>query len=1150
MKNKIIIGSIVLLLLIGIVFIGRSYSLEYNKEIKSIEIESKNYPEPGSYHIDKSAKWISNGKAQVTFEVNPVMQLSNGYKDVILVLDVSGSMGGEKIAKVKQDATELVELLLSDTHNRVALIDFESSSYLEFGFSNDKDMVIDKIQHLYIYDSTNYNAALKDVDTIMKDYVKEDNRTITVMFLTDGFPNIDINNQISTYHLLKEKYPYLEINGVQYEMGSKIIKEIKDISDNQWSAFVQTLHNVLFEASLSPKKYTNFVITDYIDDEYFYLESVDDIEVDMGSVRLDLENGIQKITWNLSGELTTLSKPKMNIKLSLKDKYKGQGGFFPTNKKETVVSKLDDNEENINSNDTPVLKGQYNVIYDVNTPNGCTVNNIDSEKYFPFENVTKKNYSIKCEGYNLIGWSVHDDDNKDITYLNEDTFVMPSHDVKIVATWNKITPFKSMSGEVKQSVNTLFDVMRLSAVPDDRPSQYVTGENGIDFTQEASNTNGRGAYELRNNMVVSDAENVPIYYFRGQVDNDFVLFAGYCWQIVRTTPNKGVKLLYFGEPTGENKDQCNSSPRYLRVEEDWLPEPQYFYSSSNNYVNGFRNGYVEEGGTRTYGGWMINNNVYDIAPYSIYVKLNSDYYFGSHIYTNATNGNFYFSSEYNYNESTGKYSLVNPTMMHSSNSEVIGKYTLLSTNSDATSDQIYYVSMRYTSNSSQYNYLVRLRNNTPLSNYRDAQFGSGITENNDGTYTLSDITSVDLTRYLSNMSITNNKYMCPDLTSTCKDPIYILNTLSSSHYFNSMDASKKIRVSTSINTNPISVNVVEWINNSTYDNYKYICTGDSVPCNDKDWLYVTNKYVGTSSDTGYEANYRRYYARSVTWDGSKYHLVTTAPFEANVNSIIGQLHYVCPELNQTECENVLYVVNNRSSNMINYLVGLKLENGEMSTVNVFNKRKEIQVDANKNPINGSYDSNFKVILDGFYEAKLMDYDKYIDDAAWCNDRVFDDAAYQDSYLNPNSNESNIYKQLRYKAGERLFTGYGFYDYNQNLNKPVLQCKDKLDSYTVNDKVHGNGFLKHPIALITGDEVILSGLSARDSYINEGSDSGWFTMTPAYNAGLYEGYLFRDSSLWTYGDVSRNVKPSIVLKPNIQIKSGDGTKNNPYQLDLQ
>ena len=42
----------------------------------------------------------------------------------------------------------------------------------------------------------------------------------------------------------------------------------------------------------------------------------------------------------------------------------------------------------------------------------------------------------------------------------------------------------------------------------------------------------------------------PIYYYRGDVDNNIVLFGGFCWKMVRTTETGGVKLVYNGVHDG------------------------------------------------------------------------------------------------------------------------------------------------------------------------------------------------------------------------------------------------------------------------------------------------------------------------------------------------------------------------------------------------------------------------------------------------------------------------------------------------------------------------------------------------------------------------------------------------------------------------
>ena len=75
----------------------------------------------------------------------------------------------------------------------------------------------------------------------------------------------------------------------------------------------------------------------------------------------------------------------------------------------------------------------------------------------------------------------------------------------------------------------------------------VTDEN-VDFN--ISETNPRV-------LIRAGTENstYPIYYYRGAVENNNVLFANKCWKIVRTTETGGVKLIYNGMPTADNK--CN-----------------------------------------------------------------------------------------------------------------------------------------------------------------------------------------------------------------------------------------------------------------------------------------------------------------------------------------------------------------------------------------------------------------------------------------------------------------------------------------------------------------------------------------------------------------------------------------------------------------
>ena len=524
----------------------------YTEVVKSIEIESPDYKDntPGSFHIDKSAKWTGINKAQVTFDVKSVMKVPDAnYKDIILVLDISGSMAGDKIAKVKSDSIELVESLLSDSNNKVALVVYDTDSEIISEFTNDKDTLVNKINSLSDKESTNYNAPLKHVDEIMTNYTKEDNRDVITLFLTDGYPNIDTPNQIGTYELLKSKYPYMTINGIQYEMGSDITEELKQVSDNQWVADMDTLNNVLFEASVSPVVYETFEVVDYIDKDYFILNSADDITVSTGTVKLTEENGLQKITWTLDSYMTG-SKATMNIDLQLKEQYVKSEGYYPTNDSEQVTYKLDSDTKIIQSEKTPILeKKKYNVIYESNTPTGCNIDNT-SETHFVYENVTLNSNQLSCDGYLFKGWKIVTEVNR----INDDTFVMPSSDVIVRATWTKQALAKSMDGTVKESKRLYLRVQK-----DAEEGLYADTYTG-NVTDEYDKT-----------------EETDIYYYKGENPNNNVIFGGFCWQMVRTTSTGGVKMIYNGAPsdgkcnnTGVNSqigtsafNSINNSPAYV-----------------------------------------------------------------------------------------------------------------------------------------------------------------------------------------------------------------------------------------------------------------------------------------------------------------------------------------------------------------------------------------------------------------------------------------------------------------------------------------------------------------------------------------------------------------------------------------------------------
>lgn len=51
----------------------------------------------------------------------------------------------------------------------------------------------------------------------------------------------------------------------------------------------------------------------------------------------------------------------------------------------------------------------------------------------------------------------------------------------------------------------------------------------------------------------------PIYYYRGEMQNNNLVFANFCWKIVRTTETGGIKIIYNGKATNNICQNSGSS---------------------------------------------------------------------------------------------------------------------------------------------------------------------------------------------------------------------------------------------------------------------------------------------------------------------------------------------------------------------------------------------------------------------------------------------------------------------------------------------------------------------------------------------------------------------------------------------------------------
>ena len=175
------------------------------------------------------------------------------------------------------------------------------------------------------------------------------------------------------------------------------------------------------------------------------------------------------------------------------------------------------------------------------------------------------------------------------------------------------------------------------------------------------------------------------------------------------------------------------------------------------------------------------------------------------------------------------------------------------------------------------------------------------------------------------------------------------------------------------------------------------------------------------------------------------------------------------------------------------------------------------------------DSTIKEKVDEWYEShiKETEYEQYIADTLFCNDRSF--------------SSSN--------SGTGIGTSGTYYRHT-----PTLYCQNQNDRFTINDEVKGNKALNYPIGLLTADELQLAGgydyAQNSNYYLYTGNN--YWTISPMYFDTSYSGArgwyvnsaggLFDGDVTWSYG-----IRPVINLKPD-SLNFGDGSASNPYRVD--
>jgi len=207
------------------------------------------------------------------------------------------------------------------------------------------------------------------------------------------------------------------------------------------------------------------------------------------------------------------------------------------------------------------------------------------------------------------------------------------------------------------------------------------------------------------------------------------------------------------------------------------------------------------------------------------------------------------------------------------------------------------------------------------------------------------------------------------------------------------------------------------------------------------------------------------------------------------------------------------------------------------------------------------DSLIKTKIDAFFENTFSKYSSYLADSGFCADRSLASDSYPkfDSTAYGITDEENkvVDTGLGYGNNFTLYSSY--YKYQQKI-KPSFKCPNKNDLYTVSNN-KGNKALKYPVGLLSVDEAIFAGaqynslnrnyylynenepwwlMDAAGSYNNPNDLDNASTLVAAGSQGIYASDVRKELS----------VRPVVSLKNNVIYKSGKGTYDDPYQIELR
>lgn len=437
--------------------------------------------EPGSWQLTTTAQLVSEDEVELKNYFTTATVRSELSRDVLIMYgDTCTVRGGSKINDTESYraygynalANSMIDDILElDDTNTIGVISYDADTSMHFyDFSRDAEALKESVSiiegmspHACVSSqferAQSYDPIIKTAEDYLDQYYDasmNEGRELVVVYFSDEMGSLmeykGPENK-AEYEILKDKYPNITINTLVWSYRDGDYRVMS--SDNVYVYDVRTdygkieLSGTAIDSDLyNPRfKYDNIEVTQKLDTRYF-----------------ELPDGGDTITWSLDGLLSGNDSngrypfESLSTTVKFKDGYDERDDYIYTVLSSTdVVTSVKNPDmsgnslsEDVHNTDSPTVKTTYNITYNYNFPEGCSLPEGQSniEKAKAFSRVVLREEAT-CEGWNFGSYEVKQAD--DIVSYGSAAFRMPEEDVVIDTYWTRPTIEKALTGTVLEA---------------------------------------------------------------------------------------------------------------------------------------------------------------------------------------------------------------------------------------------------------------------------------------------------------------------------------------------------------------------------------------------------------------------------------------------------------------------------------------------------------------------------------------------------------------------------------------------------------------------------------------------------------------------------------------------------------------------------